>query len=68
MDDETTDCLWTLATKLSYSSMRCRGIAESEHIMGYEESAYTYLAMAEEITAARLWVDGVLRRMVLSDA
>lgn len=54
--DEFFGRLDNLGVKLTRAASTCQRIAMNEQAMGYQDSADTYNALAEEITVARKWV------------
>lgn len=54
--DERTDQPWVLGKALERAHWRCIRVAESERLLGYDESSRTYKDIAGELDGLASWV------------
>jgi hypothetical protein len=59
-------CAFQLTNKFYRAVGRCRDMAQSESLLGYTESASAYRATADEIAAARQWMNGYFNDLLYS--
>lgn len=60
-NEELYTSMWMFSTKMANARERCKQIAQDEDLMGYSESAVMYHELCTEISAARAWVEALLR-------
>lgn len=58
------EMLFNFDVRINRAVYRLREIADGERILGYQESADMYEETANEISAARIWVQNVIRKML----
>lgn len=52
---EAETSLWPLAAMFKRACQRCRTVAETERVLGYDESYVLYSQIAEEFNGLYLW-------------
>jgi hypothetical protein len=63
-DEQTWEQMYAFQSMCVRASQRCKEVAASEAVMGYEESRLTYLVIAAEALDARDWITEMLGRKV----